>query len=418
MTIPLKAWWQTALWCVVAACCVGSVSALEAEFKTTRGNFTVDLLVDKAPLAVTHFADLAEGRRAWINPVDGTVRMGTFYENKAVVTAVSTSTERYFQTGAFPVADADPGYGFPDEIHPNANQQTYIVAMVNDGPNTNGTRIEVAGSLTMPNRNGRSSVFGKIREGAGRNVVDAIISAGANATTIQAVTIRGREQHEPLLAEMAGKLPIVSGVDGTLQVTRGTSSQLIFSQPRNSVLTAWASADMAGWSPHYRRFLDGNATIPASPAVLDSADLRSRFYNLAAVYYPEMAQLPGFSSLAGRVITIHGPDIATIVYRFDSTGRSGSFENLLSPNLPPIFSGSFSLDDRIPVKASPYSLQFLASTPGFGGSPQQLVKAGWDSGTSPSISGRHETRVMDASMNVIFTDYGNATATGPANGGN
>lgn len=399
------------VWGVMSLTGIGSLSALEAEFATSRGNFIVDLYPDKSPVTVTHFVDLAEGRRTWVDPVTGSVRIGAFYEGRGVHRVVSTSTERYFETGAVTTASADPGYGFLDEFHPQADHQPYVLAMGNDGPNTNGTRIQITGSLAMPHRNGKHAVFGRVREGTGRSVVDAILAAGVNGTSVQSVAIRGKEPWEAMLEESQSQLPVVSGVNGKLNVTRGVASELVFPQQPNSVFTAWSSSDLAGWTPHVRRFCDGSVSSPIPSAILDDATAASRFYNLAVVDYPGLPQPAGFSSLAGKRVTIHGDAIATIVYHFDHTGRSGHFENLLSPGGMPFFSGSFSLDDSFPLKPTPWSLQFRVNTPGFGGSPWQLVKLGWDSGTIQSASGRHATQVMDSSMNVIFSDHGNATAT-------
>ncbi|RYD50126.1 MAG: peptidylprolyl isomerase [Verrucomicrobiaceae bacterium] len=409
--------WSTA-WCcrrivrgIFLLLTSGSALALEAEFKTTRGDFIVDLHPDKTPLAVTHFVDLAEGRRTWVDPLTGSVRIGGFYNGKGIHRVVSTSSERFFETGAFATGGTDPGYGYPDEFHPDASHQPYVMAMANDGPNTNGTGIQITGSLAMPHRNGRHTVLGRVREGQGRSVVDAILAAGANASVIREVIIRGREPWKETLEAGAQKLPTVSGVKGSLHVTPGVASELLFSQRPNSVLTAHASVDLSQWAPHYRRFCDSSVSLPVPLPILDDASLASRFYHLAVIDYPTTPSSPGFSSLIGRRVVIEGENIATIVYVFDQTGKSGKYENLLSADGPPFFSGTFSLDEGFPVKITPCSLQFLVNTPGFGGSPRQLVKLGWDTGTISSASGRHETQVLNQSMEVIFIDRGYAGST-------
>lgn len=385
--------------------------ALEAEFSTSRGSFIVDLYPDRTPVGVAHFVRFAEGQGTWLDSRDGSVRGGDFYKDSLVTRVVNTARDRLFETGLVGGVVTDPGYGFPDEFHPLATHQPYVLSLANDGPNTNGTRIELTGSLAMSHRNGVNPVLGRIREGAGRAVVDSIISAGAGATVIHSISIHGKEPWATTLEESGERIPFVQAVNGSLKVQPHVSSSLHFAQPRHSVLAAWTSVDLTGWTPHFRRFLDSGITDLPESALFDHASDPSRFYQISLISYPVDPPPSGFSDLAGKTIRVEGPGIATIVYQFDETGRAGNFQNILTPGRPPFFSGPFTVDDRLPLKVNPYSLHVLVNTPNFGGSPLQYLKLGWDSATPNRTNGRHETQVLSSTLNPIFIDRGDASAS-------
>lgn len=120
---------------------------------TPRGDFTIDLLIDVAPVAVNNFVFLA--------------REG-FYDGTTFHRVISG----FVAQGGDPTGSGrgGPGYRFPDEIS-ETPFDAGIVGMANAGPNTNGSQFYVmlADALQLT---GRYTAFGRVS--AGMDVVLAL----------------------------------------------------------------------------------------------------------------------------------------------------------------------------------------------------------------------------------------------------
>ena len=85
-----------------------------------------------------------------------------------------------------------PGYVFPDEIFANDKMVRGVVAMVNDGPNTNGSQFFI---LTKDAEwlNGKNTIFADVV--AGMDVVDNIasVSVGVTGLPLTDITIKSVE---------------------------------------------------------------------------------------------------------------------------------------------------------------------------------------------------------------------------------
>jgi cyclophilin family peptidyl-prolyl cis-trans isomerase len=127
-----------------------------AIFHTSRGDFTVELFAQQAPVTVNNFVFLAR---------DG------FYNN----TTFHRVIRGFMAQGGDPqgTGTGGPGYQFNDERGALAlkHDSTGILSMANAGPNTNGSQFFITFGPT-PHLNGKHAVFGRVV--SGMDVVNSI----------------------------------------------------------------------------------------------------------------------------------------------------------------------------------------------------------------------------------------------------
>lgn len=119
-----------------------------AHLKTAKGDVAIQLFADKSPEAVNNFVFLA--RSGWYNG-------NTFYK---VISGSIALTGDPSGTGI-----GNPGYFFQTEIPAGMNfHQAGMVAMDNNGPNTNGSRffITLAPAQTL---DGQYTIIGQVLSG-------------------------------------------------------------------------------------------------------------------------------------------------------------------------------------------------------------------------------------------------------------
>jgi cyclophilin family peptidyl-prolyl cis-trans isomerase len=119
-----------------------------AIFKTERGDITVELFADRAPLTVENFVNLA--------------RAG-FYDG----TTFHRVINGFMAQGGDPTGTGTggPGYQFGDEFHPSLRHDgAGVLSMANAGPGTNGSQFFITHGPT-PHLDDRHSVFGKVTSG-------------------------------------------------------------------------------------------------------------------------------------------------------------------------------------------------------------------------------------------------------------
>ena len=119
-----------------------------ATFKTEKGDFTIELFDDEAPLTVENFVNLA--------------RIG-FYDGVTFHRVI----EGFMAQGGDPTGTGGggPGYRFKDEFSPNRSHDgPGVLSMANAGPGTNGSQFFITFEAT-PHLDGKHSVFGKVIEG-------------------------------------------------------------------------------------------------------------------------------------------------------------------------------------------------------------------------------------------------------------
>ncbi len=126
-----------------------------ATFKTEKGDITVQLYSEQAPMTVNNFIFLA--------------REG-FYDNTTFHRVISG----FMAQGGDPTATGSggPGYSFADEIDESLEfDQAGILAMANAGPDTNGSQFFITYAPT-PWLNGAHTIFGRVIEG--QEVLDSL----------------------------------------------------------------------------------------------------------------------------------------------------------------------------------------------------------------------------------------------------
>ncbi|WP_341277895.1 peptidylprolyl isomerase [Paenibacillus sp. FSL H8-0537] len=122
-----------------------------AVFTTNKGNFTVKLYANEAPITVNNFVFLA--------------RHG-FYDGLTFHRII----ESFMIQGGDPQGNGvgTPGYSIPDELDTEIKYEPGIVAMANAGkPNTGGSQFFIctgSGSENL-NQNPNYSIFGKVISG-------------------------------------------------------------------------------------------------------------------------------------------------------------------------------------------------------------------------------------------------------------
>jgi cyclophilin family peptidyl-prolyl cis-trans isomerase/protein-disulfide isomerase len=119
-----------------------------ATVSTTKGEFTIKLFADKAPLTVNSFVFLA--KRGWFDNIP-------FHR---VVEGFVAQTGDPSGTGM-----GNPGYQFNNEINADLKyDKAGMVGMANSGPNTNGSQFFIS-LAPIPQLNGSYTIFGEVTSG-------------------------------------------------------------------------------------------------------------------------------------------------------------------------------------------------------------------------------------------------------------
>lgn len=119
-----------------------------ATLRTVKGDITIELFTDRAPITVNNFIFLAEQG---------------FYDN----TTFHRVLADFMAQGGDPTGTGSggPGYTFEDEIvHGLLFDQAGLLAMANGGPDTNGSQFFITYGPT-PWLNGLHTIFGMVIEG-------------------------------------------------------------------------------------------------------------------------------------------------------------------------------------------------------------------------------------------------------------
>jgi peptidylprolyl isomerase len=147
---------------------------LYASITTPKGVIVLELLYDKAPVAVTSFVGLAEGTLS---------SGGKLYFDGIVFHRVEPG---FVIQGGDPTGTGrgGPGYQFPNEIDPSLSfGAAGVVGMANAGPDTNGSQFFITlGPADFLDRS--YTVFGRVVSGAS---VAATIRKGDSMTSVRIV---------------------------------------------------------------------------------------------------------------------------------------------------------------------------------------------------------------------------------------
>lgn len=132
------------------------VKGLSAVFKTTLGEFEIELFHKECPETVWNFVNLAEGKQK-------TSKEGPFYNGLVFHRVI----RGFMIQGGCPEGSGrgGPGYRFEDEFNRDLRHTSEgTLSMANAGPGTNGSQFFITLGAT-PHLDGRHTVFGKVTRG-------------------------------------------------------------------------------------------------------------------------------------------------------------------------------------------------------------------------------------------------------------
>lgn len=151
---------------------------MHATLRTSLGEIRLELFADEAPITVANFVGLATGEKEWTDPATGRPGSGPYYDQTTfhrVIDGFMIQGGDRLGTGT-----GGPGYEFDDEISKNLRfDEPYLLAMANagirNGRGTNGSQFFITVAPTR-HLNSKHTIFGRVADQAGRDVVDAIAS--------------------------------------------------------------------------------------------------------------------------------------------------------------------------------------------------------------------------------------------------
>ncbi len=170
---------------------------MDAILHTSAGDITVELFPNHAPKTVRNFTELAKGEREWTHPQTGEKSTTPLYDG----TIFHRIIANFMIQAGDPIGTGTggPGYTFNDEIHPELNfNEPYVLAMANAGTRfgkgTNGSQFFITVAPTSWLQ-GKHTIFGKVKDQASKDVVDAIgnTATGAQDRPLEDIVINSIE---------------------------------------------------------------------------------------------------------------------------------------------------------------------------------------------------------------------------------
>ena len=134
-----------------------------ARITTNRGDITLRLEYERAPLTVCNFIALTEGKM-------DAAKGRRFYDGLVfhrVISKGNGDSQDFMIQGGCPLGNGrgGPGYSFPDEFDPALkHDKPGVLSMANAGPGTNGSQFFIT-IVPTPHLDGKHTVFGQVVQG-------------------------------------------------------------------------------------------------------------------------------------------------------------------------------------------------------------------------------------------------------------
>ncbi len=143
---------------------------MKAIIKTNKGDISLKLFADQAPVTVANFVNLANRG---------------FYNGLKFHRVIS---DFMIQGGCpFGTGTGGPGYKFQDEfVKELKHDKPGVLSMANAGPNTNGSQFFIT-HVATPWLNGKHTVFGEVASAKDQEVVNSI----QQNDSIESIVIEG-----------------------------------------------------------------------------------------------------------------------------------------------------------------------------------------------------------------------------------
>jgi peptidyl-prolyl cis-trans isomerase A (cyclophilin A) len=375
-----------------------------ADVATTQGDFTIQLNHTAAPKTVANFIGLAEGSRAWINPVTGAVHTGEPYYNGVIFHRVIA--DFMSQTGSRKGDGSDgPGYVFQDELNNGLTHSgPHVVSMANSGPISNGSQFFIT-DVATPHLDGKHTVFGAIS--SGQSVVDAINNSPTTndrpdtPVVIQSITIRRVGAAANDFDIHAQGLPVVTRPEATIAASAGGMASVAFVSdlaPRTQ-FRIFRSTNLAAWSNLGQLYTPQDGEAVDQVDGIETQAPQKAFYQFAAIQYP---QDPMFSKPALATYSIN-LGTQTRTYVFNAAGTGGDVTITPAGGAPTVI--PFTL---IEGASTPYRSQLVIDH-GASSSPRYLRHTLYaDAGAAASFSGR---MVADYHNGLWWASFGSGSHT-------
>jgi len=355
-----------------------------ADVVTTSGSFTIQLNHTAAPKTVANFVGLAEGSRAWINPVTGAVHTNEPYYNG--VTFHRVIADFMSQTGSRKGDGSDgPGYIFRDELNNGLTHSgPHVVSMANSGANTNGSQFFIT-DVATPHLDGKHTVFGAIS--SGQSVVDAINNAPTSndkpvtPIVIQSIAIRRVGAVAIAFDIQAQWLPVVTQPKASITARSGSTADLSLSPElvAGTQFRAFRSSNLSTWANLGQLYVPKDGEPVDEILGIESSAPSKAFYHFATVQYPND---PTFSNTA---LATYAMTYATQTrsYAFNAAGTGGNVTITPSGGAATVI--PFTLLEK---SSTPYKCQLVIDH-GASASPRYLLHTVHaDTGTANSFGGR------------------------------
>lgn len=144
-----------------------ALDGIFATIATNKGNITIQLFYQKAPVTVANFISLAEGKNPFVT--NEKLKGKPFYDGLKFHRVIKD----FMIQGGDPLGNGSggPGYDFKDEFTDSKFDKAGILAMANSGPATNGSQFFITHKDT-PWLNGKHTIYGQVTQGM--DVVNAI----------------------------------------------------------------------------------------------------------------------------------------------------------------------------------------------------------------------------------------------------